>query len=461
MRQWILAGCTAVWLALPAPARAFPYEVHTRTLENGCELVVVPMPSEGVVATAVWMDVGSRNEVEPGRTGYAHFFEHLLFSGTETLDRAGRDAALLKLGIGDNAWTWLDETVYTGTSDTESLDAWMGIQADMMAHLALTPDHVKRESGAVYGEYRKTQASPDFHLDQALRRTAFTVHPYAHDTLGYEADIAAMPGAYDYVQAFYERWYQPGNARVLLVGDVTPEAGFALLEKHFGPWAPKPVAVLPEIPEEPAQTGPRSVEVAWDSEIPPQLMFGWRIPAANPSDPEVAALSLAEALLLGRAGRLPNRLVREEALALSVSGGLEPTVDPGLFLVHIELKDAADRARVEAIVQEEIEGLVKGVDPAFFARTRSNARYRGLLELDDPENVLYVVGDRMRRGARAADIGAFDEAVAAVDPGALGAAVAKHLTPEHRTIAWIAHGAPAEPETPAPAETPGGASDAR
>jgi len=441
MRLSIFVAHTAAWLMLPATAWAFPYKVHTRTLDNGCELVVVPMPAQGVVATAVWMDVGSRNEVEPGRTGFAHFFEHLLFSGTEQLSRADRERALLQLGIGDNAWTALDETVYHAVSDTRSLDEWMGIQADMVAHLALTADQVERESGAVYGEYRKTQASPDFHLEQALRGAAYTTHPYGHDTLGYEADIAAMPSAYPYALEFYARWYQPEHARVLLVGDIEPEAGFSLLEKHFGPWESAAVAV-PEVPAEPPQEGPRQATVPWDSEIPPHLVLAWRIPAHDPHSDDLAALELAESLLLGPAGRLQNRLIREEALALRVSGGREATVDPGLFTIHVELKPGASREQVEQIIDAELDTLVEGVDPALLERTRSHVKYSTLTRLDDPGTVLYVVGSQLRRGADPDHIGEFGERVAATEAAGLGRAVAKHLGSDNRTTVWLAHEVP-------------------
>lgn len=240
MRILICASALAALLpavALAAPAAGgFPWPVHHRVLPNGCQLVVVPMPTEGVVATAVWMSVGSRNETEPGRTGFAHFFEHLMFYGTESMDGAAREQALLGLGVGDNAWTWLDETVYHATVDVRSLDAFMGMQADMFANLSLTAEDVRKEAGAVYGEYRKTQADPAFHLDQLARATAFRSHTYNHEALGFEADIAAMPDAFDHARGFFARWYRPENAVVILAGDVEPEAAFAMLERHFGGW---------------------------------------------------------------------------------------------------------------------------------------------------------------------------------------------------------------------------------
>ncbi len=430
-----------------APTGAFPYPVHTKTLDNGCRAVVVPMPSPGVVATAVWMDVGSRNEVEEGRTGFAHFFEHLMFSGTPDLPRDERERALMRLGIGDNAWTWLDETVYHSLSDTRSLDEFLGLQADMMQNVALTPDGVRREAGAVYGEYRKTQADPSFHLYQALNATAFTTHTYSHDTLGYEADIAAMPGAYDYALQFYDRWYRPENATILLVGDITPEAGMELAEKHFGPWESTDSQVeLPEIPAEPAQVEPRTATVPWPTDAPRQVLIGWHMPDPSASD-DIAALELAGTLLVGRTGRLTNRLVRTEGLALKVNGGAMQNVDPGLFTIHITMAADAGPEQVERAVQivdEELQRLREGTDdtraPGLedeLARTRSHVRYSTLTDLDAPGNVLYHVGSRLRRGADPEDIGAFEDAVAAVDRAALAAAVDRWLADEIRTTVQL------------------------
>jgi zinc protease len=437
--------------AAAEPAGSFPYPVHVETLDNGLQAVVVPMPSPGVVATAVWMDVGSRNEVEPGRTGFAHFFEHLMFSGTPDLPRDERERALMRLGIGDNAWTWLDETVYHALSDTRSLDDFLALQADMMQNVALTPDGVRREAGAVYGEYRKTQADPAFHLEQALNAAAFTSHPYSHDTLGYEADIAAMPQSHEYALQFYARWYRPENATVLLVGDIEPEDGLTRIEQHFGAWEPgDPEVERPEIPAEPPQEEARSATVPWPADVPRQLLVGWHVPAHDPTSDtfaDVAALQVASGILLGRTGRLTNRLVRTEGLALKVGGGALHTVDPGLFTIHVTMAadagpDAVERAR--AIIDDEIARLAEGVDDARapgleaeLARTRSHLRYSTLTDLDAPETVLYHVGSRLRRGAGPDALGALEDAVAAVDREALAAAVGRWLVDTNRTTVTL------------------------
>lgn len=432
--------CAAA-LAACAPARAapdaFPWPVHHRVLENGCRVVVVPMPTPGVVATAMWVSVGSRNETEPGQTGFAHFFEHLMFHGTPTLRASAREAALLELGIGDNAWTWFDETVYHAVVDARSLDRWLAIQADAFANLSLTPDGVKREAGAVYGEYRKTRSDPAFHVEQALRAAAFPTHTYGHDTLGLEADIAAMPGAFEPAQAFFARWMRPEHTTVLLAGDLQAESALGLVARHFGPWTGRGEAAPLALPPDPRPDAPRRAAVRWPGSTPPQLAIAWQIPAWSPASDDSAALALIDALLLGPTARLRSRLIREEALALDLSGGAERTVDPGLFTVHVELRPGADPARVEAVVLEEIARLTDAIDAERLAATRDHVRYATLTGLDDPAEVVELLGSRLRRGADPADPAAFDRRVAAIDVAGVQRVARAWLDPERRVVALL------------------------
>lgn len=380
----------------------FPYEVHTHKLDNGMQVVVVPMNAPGVVSYATWMAVGSRDEVDAGRTGFAHFFEHLMFLGTPSLDAAGREKAMLRMAADDNAWTWFDETVYHVTLPAEHLAPLLAIEADRFMHLTLTPDDVRREAGAVYGEFRKGKVSPVGQAIEALYATAFTTHTYGHDTIGFEADIAAMPTGHAYAAAFFDRFYRPGHATLLVVGDVRPEAVVDQVTQTFGSWAAGTVA-RPALPAEPPQAGMRRREVAWSTPTAPVLAMGWRAPAFDPGDLDVVTLDLLGSILLSEIGPLEQRLVREEGLAFSVWGGLNDFVDPGLFQVTAVLRPDADLALAEAIVREEIAKVVQGVDPALLDRVRTQGRYALLSGLDTPDAVMETLGWMMRRTDGAPD----------------------------------------------------------
>lgn len=423
-------------LAAPALAGAFPYEVDRRTLDNGLTVYVVPMNSPGAVAFVTWMKVGSRDEVDEGRTGFAHFFEHLMFFGTETLGGPAREREVLRLGIEENAWTWLDETVYHGLVATPNLPRYVEIEGDRFQHLTLTPDDVQKESGAVYGEFRKGQASPDNALEVALWGEAFTTHTYGHDTIGYEADIADMPTAHPYAEAFFDRMYRPENANVLVVGDIEPEAAHALVAEHFGPWS-RGSEPRPPIAEEPDQTAMRRIEVPWDTPTAPRITFAWKIPATDPAAPTTAHLALVEDLLTSPVSPLRQRLIRDEALAFDLSGGTYELVDPGLFRIAVTAREGADLARIEAIVREELDALAAGVDPERLGRTADHTRYSFLSGLDDPMSVAESLGWHLRRHPDVEALDTFFEHYAAAGPDEVAAVVRAHFVDDRLTVATL------------------------
>ncbi len=393
---------------------AFPYPVHHSELDNGLDLYVVPMPSPGAATVYTWMSVGSRDEVDEGRTGFAHFFEHLMFFGTPTLGGNDREDEIMRLGIEENAWTWFDETVYHGVVSADRVERYLQIEADCFQNLKLTPDNVERESGAVYGEFRKGQASASQALSVELWATAFTAHTYGHDTIGYEADIQAMPTAHPYAEAFFDRFYRPENANLLVVGDVDPEQVLAWVERDWGTWEPGPEP-RPEIAVEPEQTELRSVHVDWTTPTAPRLVMAWKGPAHDPTQPDVAVLTLIEDLLLADTGVLPRRLVREEALAYDVSGGRYDLVDPSLFTIHVTLRDIEGRDQAEAIVREALAGLAE-VDAETLQRTANHRRYGFLTSLDEPVAVARALGWHLRRHDDPDALVSFYDALASATP---------------------------------------------
>ncbi len=423
-------------LALPAHAGAFPYPVDQRALDNGLTVYVVPMPSPGAVSFVTWMQVGSRDEVDEGRTGFAHFFEHLMFFGTETLGGREREREVLRLGIEENAWTLIDDTVYHGLVSTENLPRYVEIEADRFQSLTLTSDDVQKESGAVYGEFRKSQASPDNALSVAMWAAAFEEHTYGHDTIGYEADIAAMPTAHAYAKAFFDRFYRPENAHVLVVGDVEPEAAHALVASHFGSWAAGEVP-RPEVPQEPEQTQLRRVELSWPSDTAPRLQMAWKVPAHDPTRPETAHLALVDDLLLSSIAPLRQRLIREEGLAYDLSGGGMDSVDPGLFGIDVTAKEGADLAHIEAVIREELAALADGVSADLLQRTADQARYRFMTSLDNPDDVAQSLGWHLRRHPDPASLDTFFEHYASATADDVANLVRTTFVDERLTIGTL------------------------
>ncbi len=425
-------------LALTANAGVLPFEVSSKTLDNGLTIHVIPMDSPDVVAYYTWMKVGSRDEVDEGRTGFAHFFEHLMFYGTETLGSEARERAILRLGMEENAYTSNDETVYNAVLPADGLERYIEIQADQFQNLHLTKDMVQRESGAVYGEFRKGQASPFQRLSEGVSATAFTTHTYAHDTIGLESDIADMPTAHAYALQFFDRYYRPEFATILVVGDADPETTFASIEAEYGGWGPAPEPP-PEVPVEPEQTETRRVDLVWPSPTAARLVMAWKIPAHSNDDPEIAHLELVSNLLFATVGRLQTRLIREEAVAYDTFGWRSNAVDPHLFQIWTTLKDPAHIETAEAIIREEIANIADGVDPDVLDRTRSFERYRFLTRLHDPGTVANAMGSMLRRDPEPDGLERFYGHYDAATPEQVAAAAAKYMVDETLTIGTLVH----------------------
>ena len=435
----ILITLTTAWSATDDPTvGAFPYAIHSNTLDNGLQVHVVPMRTPNVAAVYTWFAVGSRDEVDEGRTGFAHFFEHLAFYGTPTVSGDEREQRLLRWGAEDNAWTWLDETVYNTVLPASKVPEFLEMEADRFQHLALTPADVNREAGAVYGEFRKGQANPDSALSEAVFGAAFTVHTYGHDTIGYEADIAAMPDAYDYAMTFFDRHYRPENTTLIVTGDVDPATVLKTIQTHWGDWE-QAEAPPPPIPEEPEQTEARSVTVDWATPTAPRVALAWKIPASDANNRDVIALQAVADLLFSPVGPLTQRLVREAGLAYDVWGWRMDSVDPTLFTVSLTCKTPADLDPAVAILTEEIERLKQGVDPEVLDRTRSHQRYATLTGLSTPPAVAHQVGSALRRFDGPDDIDRWWATYDALTPAEVSAAAAKYLVDEGLTQGRLVH----------------------
>lgn len=443
-------------IGLLSTALAFPFEASETTLANGMSVVLIPMDTPGAVSTHLSMSVGARNDIDAGRSGFAHFFEHLVFSDTAVRTRAEREVRIVELGTREAAYTGYDRTQFGALVPSPSLDPYLGLLAESFVQLRLTEDVVRREAGAVYGEWRKAQGDPETALFDALARTAYTVHPYRYGIGGTREDIAAMPQALAYAETYASRWYRPQNARLVLAGDVDAST-VDVVRRHFEGWAKKSGAsgesgksgesgesgesgdaADPMEPtslalvEEPEQLEPRRTHVQWSSSTSPLVVVGWKVPPAR-IGPDRAALQAVAALLFGSGGALTERLVREEGLAHTVWGGSQDRYDTGLFTVYVRAAADSDPARIERILIEEIERLGQEVPDEALQTAKTRARYRTLTRLDRPEEVASTVARRLALGSEVTDLDAADEHFAAVDATAVRRVIDAFLVPERST----------------------------
>ena len=392
-----LLGLAAVLgLVLPAaPARGaeiFPYEVHQKTLDNGLSVVVVPYDSPGVVAYFTVVRAGSRQEVEAGHSGFAHFFEHMMFRGTERFTQDEYNDVLKGLGADSNAFTTDDYTNYHIVAPASSLETLMDIESDRFRNLEYPEADFRTEALAVLGEYNKNASNPFFRMFERMREMAFEKHTYAHTTMGFLADIEAMPGYYDYSLSFFDRFYRPDNVAVLIVGDVTPERVFELAQKYYGPWEAgfEPVEIERDAPQEAAQRD----RIEWPNPTRPYLMMGYRTPEFSTASAHTAALDVIAQLLFSQSAPLYQELVVDKQWVDFLSGGAAFRRDPYLFTISARVRSDELLPQVEERIEQELAALQREeVAAERLERIKSHLRYQVALGLDSASSVAYLVAD--------------------------------------------------------------------
>jgi zinc protease len=344
----LLATAWVVPAAKASTKSVLPAERRATALPNGLRIFMVKYPSPGVVAYQIPVRVGSRNEVEAGKSGFAHFFEHLMFRGTKNRTGAELSALYTKLGVENNAWTDLDLTNYHGVTATANLPQVLEAEADRFRYLQFSEALFKDEAGAVLGEYFKNVSNPGFVLEEKLAATAFRKHPYGHTTMGYKEDIAAYPTRFADVWPFFHRYYRPDNVSIVLVGDVGFERERALVEKYFGDWKAKPTEPV-SIPEEPKQTEPRRADVKLEVPTQMRIAVAYKVPAFTTAKKDAAALTIAAELAFSVVSEFQSTYKFQRGWVDEVKAAPSMNLDPGLWTIWVRLTEAGEQ-NAEAVL---------------------------------------------------------------------------------------------------------------
>lgn len=390
---YILAALILCAAGASAQTRlVFRPKIDFHTLHNGLSVCFVELDTPGVVAYWTVVQAGSRNEIEPGRTGYAHLFEHLMFRGTKDYPRERFNEAMSLMGADHNAFTDTDRTVYTATIPSGELQRMIEIQADRFQNLTYTEEDHIQETGAVLGEFNIGRADPATVLHEKLYETAFTTHTYGHSVIGREEDVRAMPDGYDYGLEFFDLHYRPNNCCIFVVGDFAPSSTLSLILKHYQRWEEGPEPPGP--PEEPPQTEPRRAEVTWPGPTSPRVVVGFHVPGFGQWIVDDPVLQIANEVAFGKTSPFYRRWVEETRRALEVVAKVQRTVDPGLYAVEIVLKDEADIDSVRADILGTAARLAeqppseKAID-----RAREHLTNSFLTKLETPEDVAWALGE--------------------------------------------------------------------
>ncbi len=348
-----LAGALLLMTPAGAAVTPPPLTYTLTTLPNGLRIVVHEDRSTPLVNVQVWYHVGSKDERE-GRTGFAHFFEHMMFKGSKNVDLEQHTALISAVGGQSNAYTTEDVTVFWNTVPSSHLPLALWLEADRMATLRFDRQVFEYERQVVKEERRlRVENQPYGRLPEIIYDFAFTVHPYKYQTIGSMADLEAA--SLGDVRDFYRAYYVPNNATIAIAGDVDAAAAVGLATKYFGRIPRKVPAVPRNIPKEPPITRPRRATVVENWPLP-VVVVGHHV--TYDGHPDSYPLHMATKILSdGQSSRIYRRLVYEQGLALAAFGGGNIVEHPNLFFAVAVVQPGHTVAAAESALSAELDRL--------------------------------------------------------------------------------------------------------
>jgi len=349
-----LAFTLLLAVAAPATPATLPLTpVRALVLSNGLHVLLAEKHEAPVVSVQVWYHVGSKNET-PSKAGFAHLFEHLMFQGTKSLGPEQFSDYIVRAGGLDNAYTTEDATVFWETIPSNQLPVALWLEADRMRNLDITDKAFTTEREVVKEERRsRFDNQPYGTVIETLYRLAYTVHPYRHTPIGSMEDLDRA--SVSDIRAFYDTYYVPANATLVIVGDFDSREAEALVRKYFAALGSSGLALSRKIPEEPPQAFKRVLKLSRNVALP-AFVTGYHMPADG--TPDAYPLRLAARILSeGESSRIYRRLIYEKQIALQAQSAGNFTEDPNLFFVFAIMNSGHTPAEGEVEVQAELERL--------------------------------------------------------------------------------------------------------
>ena len=365
----------------------FPYKYKIEKLENGLKVVSVPLNNPQIISHYIIVRSGSRNEIEPGKSGFAHFFEHMMFKGTKNVPRPVYDDFLTRLGAGTNGYTTDDYTCYFVVfAGRENLEEVVKTEADRFINLYYDEEMLKTEAPVIKGEYYSSLSNPSRRLYELLRHTAFEKHPYKHTTLGYLQDILNMPNEFEYSQLYKKRFYAPDNTILLVAGDFDQDQLMEYVKKYYSGWKKSNYTLV--TPEELNQKKAKRANYDWPTKTLPRLAIGFHGPAYSEAKIDKAALDLMAEIAFSRSSPLYQKLVIEEQKCLTLNASFSDRRDPYLLIFNSIVKKDKDLTYVEEEIFKELERLKKEpVDEELLASVKSNLKYSFASDLGTTDGI--------------------------------------------------------------------------
>ncbi|NEX64324.1 M16 family metallopeptidase [Noviherbaspirillum galbum] len=435
--QFRIAGLLAAWLfCLPLAAHAV--QAQETTLKNGMKIIVTEDHRAPTVAHMIWYKTGSMDEVN-GTTGVAHALEHMMFKATKTMKSGEFSKRVAAMGGRENAFTNKDYTAYFQQIEKSRLEQVMALEADRMANLVFDKDEFSREIKVVMEERRwRTDDQPIPLLYEELNAAAFKANPYHHPVIGWMSDLKSM--TVNDVKSWYQRWYAPNNATMIVAGDVDPKKVFQLADKYFGKLPRKALqATRPQ--EEPAQHGLRRITVKAPAENP-YVALAFQAPTLRnvEKDDESHALDVLAGVLDGYDNaRLNAHLVRTDKVANSAGASfVNVSRGPSLFILDGTPAKGVSAEELEKRLREEVRRVAtEGVSEEELKRVKAQLIAAQIYKRDSAFGQAMEIGIMEMSGLSHRDIDRILEKLKAVTAEQVKAVAQKYFGDDSLTVATL------------------------
>lgn len=412
--------------------------VHERVLENGLKVLVKEDHRAPVVVSQIWYEVGGSYEFE-GITGVSHILEHMMFKGTKNHAPGDFSRIIAENGGRENAFTGRDYTAYFQRLEKSRLRISFELEADRMRNLQLDPAEFEKEREVVLEERRmRTDDKPRSKAFEYFLALAHTNGGYRNPVIGWPVDIRGLRVAD--LQEWYERWYAPNNATLVVAGDVDPEAVFSLAEEYFGP-LPSGDPVQPRIRTEVEQLGTRRMTIRLPGELP-YLIMGYKVPVLKTAEKEKDAYALevlAGILDGGNSARLAGRLVRGSQMAVSAGAGYDLYARMGsLFMFEATPAEGYSLSDLETALKSEIRELqTSPVAPEELARVKAQVLANSVFERDSVFYQAMQLGTLETVGLGWKRVDEYEERISQVTAEDVLASAKQFLVEDNLTVCFL------------------------
>ena len=435
-------------LALPAMAQQAPQSSRppklnftTHKLANGLSVILLEEHAVPVINLQIWYHVGSKDE-KTGRTGFAHLFEHLMFKGSAHVGPDEHSRIIEAMGGFDNAETNDDSTDFFETFPSNDLETVLWLEADRMGSLNVDQANFTSEREVVKEERRvRIENEPYGYLEQDLRDAAFTVHPYHHTPIGSMEDLdhATLTD----VREFFDTFYKPNNATLVVVGDFNSDQALAWAQKYFE-GIPASAAPIPRNnTPEPPQTAERAVKKSYSNTPLPAVVIGYKMPARFA--PDAYPLELASDILAtGESSRLYQALVYKDQIALQAAGFGNFTEDPNLFWAYAIMNQGHSAEEGQKQILAVLDGLKTELVGARELEKAKNQEIAGfVLGRDTDEDKAVAIENAAVIGKNPDLVNSELDRYLSLTPADIQRVAQQYFLDQHATVLWVAPAAPA------------------